>query len=117
MFDPDNFWNHALQLLSQPGVDECSARVAAGRAYYAFFLTVRNRLQNQGVTFRKDARAHTEVTRELRRRHRTPMEEALKSLYRERENADYQLENEVTGSQVSYLMDASESPYLQAKTL
>ena len=117
MFDPDNFWNHALQLLSQQEVDECSARIAAGRAYYAFLLTVVNRLQNQGVIFGKGAGIHGKAIGELRRRNRRPMAEDLRRLCREREEADYDLELEINGDKVMWAMQSAENSYANAKTL
>lgn len=50
MFDPDRFWEFSQELLQKGNaLDECGARIAAGRAYYAFFLTAKLRLQGRGV--------------------------------------------------------------------
>ena len=115
MFDPHSFWTFAQGLLGS--ADECRCRVAAGRAYYAFFLTVRERLKGMGVVFREEAGDHGKALEALRQQHKYPIADTLGSLYRLRETADYVLEESVTTEQVEYAMENASIQYELAKVL
>ena len=91
MFYPDQFWQYAQSLSRRPSLDECDARVAAGRAYYAFFLTVRSRLT--GVQFRQDASDHGTAVLALRRQNKVAKASQLRILGRIRHRADYELQD------------------------
>jgi len=92
MFNPDLFWNLAESLLQSQNADECKCRTAANRAYYAFLLTLRLSLETKHkISFRHDANDHSEIVRILQSRNRDALAEALRSLLRLRETADYEL--------------------------
>jgi|GEM_PF-2144509 hypothetical protein len=116
MFDPDEFWQFAVDLLDGDDPNECEARVAAGRAYYAFFLTLRSSLERQlPGTFRGGAGDHSQAVRLLRERNRHPLAATLRGLYRLRELTDYDLESETSPARISYEITRAQSQYQNAK--
>lgn len=118
MFDPDLFWQFAETLIKESSVDECKCRTAAGRAYYAFFLTVRNALETRHkVGFTHSGTDHSQVIRELRHRQREQMADALDELLRLREHADYDMGTQLNINRVSFAIDKARNPYSYAKTL
>ena len=116
MFDPDEFWTFADELLNAPEeADECACRVAAGRAYYAIFLTLKRSLGEKGIEFSNDGRDHSRVVRSLKDRHRDPLANAVNSLLRLREKADYDLDALVDFGTVSFTVNQYRSQYANAK--
>ena len=115
MFDPDEFWRFAESLISG-NADECACRVAAGRAYYAMFLTLYQRVQGRpGVHLRGDRQDHGYLVKLLFERNRVPMAEALKGLGRLREKADYDLGYNLRLEEVSFAVDQYRAQYENAK--
>ncbi len=116
MFDPDEFWRFAERLLGAADSNECDARVAAGRAYYAFFLTIRRSIEHrQPGTFLGRAGDHSRAVRLLRQRRRYQLAEALAALYELRELADYDLDGVVDQTIVSLEIDQARTQYENAK--
>lgn len=115
MFNPDDFWQFAVSLLAQQDAPEGHCRTAASRAYYAFFLTIRDRLA--GFHLRHDASDHGRVLEELRRRNRSALAAALRDLRQLRDLADYDTANPVTCLQVLGMMTRNESAYQNAKLI
>ncbi|MBI4330757.1 MAG: hypothetical protein HY673_05720 [Chloroflexi bacterium] len=118
MFDPDLFWQYSEALLKDEYPDKCRCRIAAGRAYYAFFLITRNRLEAfHKVKFRHAGEDHSMVIRELRHRNRHAIADRLDDLLRLRELADYDMAAQVDINQVSFVIDEARNHYSAAKTL
>ncbi len=118
MFDPDLFWRFAEKLLKDTTVDECQCRTAAGRAYYAFFLTVRDRFETrENIRFSHSAADHSYVVRLLKERNRDNVAQALSQLLRLREEADYEMGPAVDVFRVSLALDKARSQYTNAKKL
>lgn len=117
MFDPEEFWQYAISVLSRNDLSECEARVAAGRAYYSFFLTERERLKANNVEFRGQAQDHSQAIRSLRERRKDGIADRLQALSRLREHADYELERPLPPSRVRYAVDQALSAYENAKRL
>jgi uncharacterized protein (UPF0332 family) len=115
MFNPDEYWQLAKALIEQDAGAEAHHRTAASRAYYALFLTLRERLS--GFEVRHNASDHGRVVVELRRRNRGPLADALASLRGLREAADYDLNVTVTMSQVTNVIRLAEIHYDNAKRL
>ena len=116
MFDPDEFWTFAENLLNSSSPDECACRVAAGRAYYAIFLTLKKSMRdNHGETFGNRASDHGLVVRTLRERNRHPLANAVNSLYKLRETADYDLDAIVDHSTVTFEIEKFRLQYENAK--
>ena len=114
MFNPDEFWQLAQELLGDVNAPEVRCRTAANRAYYAFFLVARDRLS---IGLAQNASDHGRVLFELRRRGRHRLADALASPRRLREQADYNLISQVSRSDVVDLMEDSESQYQNANRL
>jgi len=118
MFDPDLFWQYAENLMTVPHPSECESRIAAGRAYYAFFLTARDRFENHHQeTFAHDASDHSKVIRLLQNRNYEPLAEALRQLLRLREGSDYKMDLVVEGRRVSLAIKQFHSQYVNCKTI
>ncbi|MBI2170481.1 MAG: hypothetical protein HYU30_00445 [Chloroflexi bacterium] len=115
MFNPDDFWQLAVSLLGQESVPESHCRTAASRAYYAFFLTVRDQMPS--FQPQHNAADHGRVMAELRRRNRGALAEALRRLRTMRETADYNLGVSVTQFQVDRIMTLTAVQYQNAKRL
>lgn len=117
MFDPEQFWQYATRMLADEELSECEARVAAGRAYYAFFLTVRERLRAANVEFRGQAQDHAQAIRVLRDRRKDGIADRLQALSRLREHADYDLDSELTSGRVRYTVNQARKAYENARAL
>ena len=114
MFNPDEFWTLAVSLMEQADPSEAQCRTAAGRAYYAFFLTVRERLRMSDIS---TGEVHGRVLSELRRRGRLNMAMALGSLRRLRDTADYSIAAVFTADMVRQAMQRWNGEYRQAQRL
>ncbi|MBI4339114.1 MAG: hypothetical protein HY680_04080 [Chloroflexi bacterium] len=114
MFDPDDFWQLVQALVATPTPSEAASRTAASRAYYALYLTVRERL---GLPTAGEAADHGRVLAELRNRGRWRLAQAMGSLRRLRNQADYDLDTSITRSIVADAISHTESYYQSAKRL
>lgn len=116
MFDPDLFWRMAQSLLQSENPDECTCRTGAGRAYYAFFLTLRHSLESKhGETFQHSATDHAKVRELLLQRNRDALASALGMLFRLREEADYDLHKTVDYRRVSFAVATVRMQYENAR--
>ncbi len=114
MFDADEFWLLARELLRDARAGEGHCHTAASRAYYAFFLIARDHLR---LPLAHNASDHVRVLFELRRRGRIRLANDLASLRRLRELADYDRTIVVNRSDVMELLEDVEAQYQQVKRL
>jgi uncharacterized protein (UPF0332 family) len=98
VFDPQQFLRLA-QELARRGDNEAATRTAVSRAYYAAFLQAELWLEAQGIVFTKSAADHRTAVRELRQIDRF-VGDALQSLRRSRNMADYDVSKPVLDNQV-----------------
>lgn len=95
MFNPREWLQLAESLAER--ADEASLRTAVNRMYYGAFLRNRMSLEaNELLTPSGDAKDHRLVARTLNQRRRPRAGSALNSLYRLRERADYEPDEELT---------------------
>lgn len=95
-------------LIEEKNYDDASvARTCVGRAYYAAFLYVKNRLEQLGFKFPDDHNVHNEVADTLMDNDRK-IGSKLQSLRTKRCDSDYHLDVPITKSEAKYLLGISE---------
>lgn len=94
-FDPQLLLDLADKLCNDTNYhDESKYRTSISRAYYAAYLTARDKLESNGVSFSKNTTVHKEVIDKLRQKNRIAGN-MLFNLRKERNKADYELDIEI----------------------
>ena len=99
--------------------DECALRIAANRAYYAMYHTVRRGYNRK---YPKEAldnsyADHRRLRGLLLQKRQFPLSQSLGVLYELRELADYRLDEDMDSEQVKRLILSQQRAYEIAKTL
>lgn len=106
-FDPQRLLDLADKLCNDQNYqDESKYRTSISRAYYAAFLTARDKLESTGITFSEDRSVHTEVREQLKIKNKLASD-MLYNLRRERNNADYKLGIEIKKGIALYCIKSS----------
>jgi len=112
--DPINFYFFAswLNSHSKPPLAHEVSRVIVGRAYYAAFLAARDQANQKGT----GARIHSEVITHYRTKD-SYISNKLADLKRLREQADYNLDNSVSISDINTSLKGSRAILIKLNVL
>jgi uncharacterized protein (UPF0332 family) len=108
-FDPQHFLNLATNLASDAKYnDEARYRTAISRAYYAAYLVGRKKLELTGYTFSREENTHQTVIGFIRRIN-PAIGDMLSKLRKKRNDADYELDNQISSYTTSYFLSLAET--------
>jgi len=107
-FKPRKFLKLATQLTADRRYEEhCRVRTSIGRAYYAAFLYVKERLERLGCNFPDDHGVHQAVIDELKESDAT-MGDQLDRLLQKRRIADYYMDKPLEKGEADFCTGISE---------
>lgn len=108
-FKPRKFLKLATQLIADRDYEEpCRIRTSIGRAYYAAFLYIKEKMERLGYHFPDDYRVHQTVIDALMDRGDTTMGSRLDRLLEKRRIADYYMDKSLSMSEGNYCTGVSE---------
>ena len=108
-FSPRKFLKLATQLVADRNYEEpCRIRTSIGRAYYAAFLYVKEKMERLGYHFPDDHTVHQKVIDALMDRGDTKMGSKLDRLLEKRRDADYYTDKSLSMSEGNYCTGVSE---------